>query len=88
MEENTKEKGSQVQEEHMEHFLIPKHRLLSDEEKDSLLKKYNTNVVSLPIISSTDIIAKQIGAKTGDIVEIKRDSATAGETFYYRYVVG
>ena len=87
MEDKKKGKEVQTEPEHMEHFLIPRHRVLSEEEREEFLQKNNLTVVSLPIISSSDVIVKQIGAKSGDILEIKRKSSTAGESLYYRYVV-
>lgn len=41
----------------------------------------------LPYIWSQDPVAKWIGAKPGDIVEIMRKSRTAGSTPYYRFCV-
>ena len=73
--------------EHIKHFLVPKHRLLSEEEKKSVLEKYNITAIELPQIMSNDVIVKEIGAKVGDIIEIKRNSSTSGEALYYRYVV-
>ena len=41
----------------------------------------------LPQIASQDAIARWIGAKPGDLVEIMRNSETAGGTPYYRICV-
>jgi DNA-directed RNA polymerase subunit H len=41
----------------------------------------------MPMIDSQDMMAKWIGAKPGDIVEIMRKSETAGSTPYYRHCV-
>jgi DNA-directed RNA polymerase I, II, and III subunit RPABC1 len=41
----------------------------------------------VPHISSQDAIARWIGAKPGDVVEILRNSETAGGTPYYRICV-
>lgn len=69
------------------HILVPKHRILSEEEKNQLLEKYNVSTLKLPFILSSDVMVKQIKAKVGDIIEISRKSKTAGETKYYRNVV-
>ncbi|MDA4134762.1 MAG: DNA-directed RNA polymerase subunit H [Thaumarchaeota archaeon] len=70
-----------------DHFLVPKHELLTPEEARAMLGKYNAMPHQLPFISSTDPAAKSIGAKAGDFIRITRRSETAGETVYYRYVV-
>lgn len=67
--------------------LVPKHEILSKEEEEELLKKYNTTKKHLPKILSTDPIVKLLGAKKGDIIKITRKSQLAGEYYYYRVVV-
>ena len=69
------------------HILVPKHRVLSEEERAQLLEKYNITPLRLPFILSSDVMVKQIKARVGDVIEITRKSETAGETKYYRYVV-
>ncbi len=69
------------------HVLVPEHRILSEEEKKELLEKYKIDIKQLPMILSSDPMVKQIGAKVGDVIEIKRKSPTAGEALYYRLVV-
>ena len=69
------------------HFLIPKHELLTKEEGQQVLQKYHSSQSQLPYILVTDPIAKEIGAKPGDLVRISRRSETAGSSTYYRYVV-
>ncbi len=71
----------------LDHVLVPKHRILSEEEKRSLLEKFNISEVQLPKILSTDPAVKALGAKPGDVIEIERPSPTAGKTLYYRLVV-
>jgi DNA-directed RNA polymerase subunit H len=70
-----------------DHFLVPKHDLLTPEESKAILVKFNATADQFPFISSTDATAKSIGAKAGDFIRITRKSETAGETVYYRYVV-
>jgi DNA-directed RNA polymerase subunit H (RpoH/RPB5) len=43
--------------------------------------------VQMPLLDSQDMMARWIGAKPGDIVEITRKSETAGSTPYYRLCV-
>ena len=71
----------------LENYLVPRHRILSEKEKEELLKKYNISPLQLPKILTTDPIVQILGAKEGDIIEIIRKSPTAGETKYYRVVI-
>jgi len=71
----------------MEHYLVPKHRVLSREEAEQVLKKYGITPYQLPYILVSDPVVKALGAKPGDIIEIIRDSPTAGKAVYYRLVV-
>lgn len=68
------------------HRKVPKHRLLSKEEKDVLLLKYNVNIDKLPRIPMNDAIAQYYGAKKGQIFEIKRTSPEGNEYNFYRVV--
>jgi len=70
-----------------EHYLVPKHEILSPEEKKAVLEKYRVAPYKLPLMRTSDPIAKVIGAIPGDLVKITRDSPTAGEYVSYRYVV-
>jgi len=71
----------------LKHELVPKHRIISEEEKKELYKKYGIRGKNLPKISVKDPVAKAIEAKLKDIIEITRKSSTAGKTKYYRIVV-
>lgn len=70
-----------------DHILVPKHEILSEEEKEELLRTLGIRPEQLPKIRVDDPIAKEIGAKVGDIVRIIRESPTAGVSVAYRYVV-
>ncbi|MGF3523050.1 MAG: DNA-directed RNA polymerase subunit H [Candidatus Bathyarchaeia archaeon] len=70
-----------------EHSLVPKHEILTAEERDQLLAQYKVKPYQIPQITSTDPAVKAIGAKPGDILRIIRKSSTAGEHVTYRYVI-
>jgi len=72
----------------LEHELVPKHKILTKEETDELLKKYSIKLVDLPRIFSDDPVIGMIGARYGDVVKIIRKSRTTveiSETF--RFVI-
>jgi DNA-directed RNA polymerase subunit H len=70
-----------------EHVLVPKHEVVSAEEREKVLAEYRVKPYQLPRLKASDPAAKAIGAKPGDIVRIARDSPTAGKYASYRYVV-
>ena len=70
-----------------QHFLVPKHIKLTDEEKKKLLEKHNITIKQLPMIKASDPALKDMGVKVNDIILIKRNSPTAKETSYYRMVI-
>ena len=68
------------------HRKVPNHRILSQEEIDDVMKEYNiTKLTSLPKIDSQDAMAKWIGARPGDVVEITGMCVGSGENKRYRY---
>lgn len=71
----------------LKHELVPKHEIISEEEKEKLLKSYNITPDQLPKILNTDPVCIAIGAKPGQIVKITRKSYTAKEAIAYRVVV-
>lgn len=69
------------------HTLVPKHTLISHEEKRSLCKKFNINEKRLPQIKSTDPVSRYYGAIPGDVFRIIRPSESTCFSTYYRLVV-
>ena len=70
-----------------EHAYVPKHILLSDEQKSELMKRYRIKESQLPKILHSDPVAKYLGLKRGDVVKIIRSSETAGKYVTYRITV-
>jgi len=69
------------------HKFVPQHLLLTKEESQELLKKYQIELTDLPQIFEKDPVAIAIGAKEGDIIRIVRDSHTTVKSIdYFRYV--
>lgn len=68
------------------HQLVPKHSLLSSEEEEEILEKYNTTKNKLPKIIRTDPIVQYYGMKPDQICKIIRKSPEVGESVYYRLV--
>ena len=71
----------------IEHKLVPEHIIISEKEKEEILKKFKITPDQLPKILNTDPVAKNIDAKPGQIVKIIRKSHTATEAVAYRFVI-
>jgi len=90
-EEKPKEEKENIAEEREEfnikdHFLVPKHEVMTKKELDDLLKKFDITTKQFPRILHSDPIVKEIGAKIGDVLRITRKSQVAEKSFYYRIV--
>ncbi|MFB6182686.1 MAG: DNA-directed RNA polymerase subunit H [Candidatus Nanohaloarchaea archaeon] len=70
-----------------DHESVPEHRKMEENEVEELLEKYETSKEQLPKIERTDAALKQMDIETGDVIEITRESPTAGESKYYRVVI-
>jgi DNA-directed RNA polymerase subunit H (RpoH/RPB5) len=72
----------------LNHQYVPPHTILSKEEMDEMMKKYNVADKSqLPDISRYDPVALAIGMRPGDVCKIDRASKSAVHSTYYRVCV-
>ena len=67
--------------------IVPKHEVLSEEEKAKILEQFGITLKQLPRIKHEDPVVKRLGAKKDDIIKITRKSPISGEYDYYRVVV-
>lgn len=72
----------------LEHEIVPKSRVLSDEETNNLKVQYNLkHLKQLPEISRFDPQAQAMCLRPGQVCEFKRKSVSALTTNYYRICV-
>lgn len=70
-----------------DHVLLFKHEKLNEKAYEEILKKYNISPSQLPKIFKKDPALKGMEVKSGDIIEIERNSPTANKSKFYRVVV-
>ena len=70
------------------HILVPKHILLSEKEKEEVIKKYGIKKLNqFPKILKNDPIIKMLEVKEGDLIKIIRNENSGKESIYYRIVI-
>ncbi len=71
----------------IDHLLVPKHEILNEKEVKQVSVQYNSTPDQFPYIQISDPALRELEPKVGNLVKITRQSQTAGETIYYRFVV-
>ena len=70
-----------------QHFLVPKHILLSKEEAEQFMEEYSLKKRDMGRIFIDDPMVRYLYAKKDDIIQIIRGSLISGYSTYYRLVV-
>ncbi len=81
-----KEESTEKEFKLTDHFLVPKHEIITKEGKEKILDKLNVSEKQIPVILKSDPIVKEIKAKPGDMIRITRKSQVSGQIEYYRIV--
>jgi len=72
----------------LNHELVPKHIILSDKEKEDVIKKFGIKKLNqFPKILKSDPIVTMINGKVGDLIKIIRKSENGKESIYYRIII-
>ncbi len=71
----------------LKHELVPEHVVMDDKEAERIMREYMVSKAQLPKIKESDSAAKQIGAKSGDIIKVIRKSQTADRFVSYRITI-
>ena len=72
----------------LEHSLVPNHRVMLDNEVETVMKRYNIkDKTQFPDISRFDPVAQVIGLRPGKVCHITRQSKTAIVSDYYRVCI-
>jgi DNA-directed RNA polymerase subunit H len=70
-----------------EHFLVPEHVKLSEQEKQDVLVQFNATLRQFPVILDSDPAVVHLQAQPGDMILVKRRSSLVGVAPFYRVVI-
>lgn len=76
----TKQNSSEL--DVLSHFLVPKSSIITNSEKEKLLKQLSINDTQLPRINSSDPLVVSLKANVGDIIKLVRNDGTGDYTAY------
>lgn len=71
----------------VEHILVPKHMILSQDESNLVLQEYCARKRDMPFIMSNDPVARFYNMKPGEICKIIRPSILTCDVPFYRIVI-
>lgn len=71
----------------LDHVLVPKHERIPISEVPKVLKQLNVSINQLPLIRTSDPVARELGAQPGELIKIERENELTGKTIVYRLVV-
>ena len=69
-----------------DHYLVPKHSVLTDKEKEVLFKQFDVRFSELPKILLDDPALKGLDVKSGHVIKIEKEHSVIGTLDYYRGV--
>jgi len=69
------------------HKLVSPTEILSEEERERIIKSYHAKPYQFPWIKASDPVSIILGAKPGDILKTSSSSETAGTYVSYSYVI-
>lgn len=70
-----------------EHDMVPRHIVMTKEEGELVMESYRARKRDMPLIKTTDPVAKYYNMKPGEIVKIIRPSPITCESIGYRFVI-
>ena len=70
----------------MEHYLMPKYRLLTDQEAAAVMKRYLVNAEQLPEMKQSDPVARYYGLQPTQMLEVTRSNDSCGTEVLYRVI--
>jgi DNA-directed RNA polymerase I, II, and III subunit RPABC1 len=70
----------------LKHDFVPPHTILTKQETEDMMKKFNImNTSEMPDISRFDPVALSIGLRPTEVCKVIRTSKTAIQSIYYRF---
>lgn len=80
-------KFSKLKSDITEHDMVPQHIVMGKEEGEAVMETYRARKRDMPLIKTTDPVAKYYNMKPGEIVKIIRPSPITCYSIGYRFVI-